>query len=80
MGVFYDELVKIISEEISTNVATMSIIDPKKGALGPLRTMELLRFWFHDIQNDCDTILVVIAYDSLIRVRTICSNYSISFS
>ncbi len=79
MRVFDDELVEIISEEISTNMATMSIIDPKKGALGPLRAMKLLRFWFHDIQNDRDTIFVIVAHDTLIGVRTVRSNYAISF-
>ena len=49
----------------------MAIIDAEKRALGPLLTLKVLRFWLHNIQDDGYTILVVVPYDTLIRVGTI---------
>jgi hypothetical protein len=34
--VFDDVLMKVISEEVGTSSSSMSIIDPEKGAFGPI--------------------------------------------
>ena len=58
----------------------MPIIDAEKGALRPLVVWVLLGLWLHNVENNCYTVLVIIAHNALVGVGTISSNYAITLS
>lgn len=64
-------IMKVIPQKLCTLWSAMSIIDCKKWALGP---MKILRFigWFHHVQNDGYSILVVVANKTLMGISPIC--------
>ena len=49
----------------------MTIVYAEKGALWPLLTFVILRFWFHDIQYYCNTVFIIVTNDTLIRICTV---------
>ena len=69
---------QVVSEEVSANGTAVSIINSKEGAFRPLLTLVILRFRFHNIQNDCDPILIIITDDALIRIRAIARNQAVA--
>lgn len=73
-----DELVEVVPEEISTDCASMPVVNTEEGAFGPLVILVVFGLGFHNIQNDSHSVLVVVSYDALIRVSTITSNEAIS--
>lgn len=70
---------KIVPEEVCTDSSSVAIIDAEERTLGPLLALEVLRFWFHNVQNNGYTILVVISHDALICVRAISGYQPVSF-
>ena len=74
-----DELVQIVTQEIGTNVAPMAVIDAEKGAFWPLGTAILLRFGFHDVEDDSDAVLVVVAHDALVRIGSVGGHDAVAF-
>lgn len=61
-------------------MAAVSIVDSEKRALRPIFIWILLRLGLHYVKNDCHSVLVVVAHDTLVCVGTIRSNYAISLS
>jgi len=49
----------------------MAIEHSEKADLGPLYVEVLLRFWFEDIQNDRNSVLVVVSNYTLVGVCSI---------
>ena len=56
----------------------MTIVNTKKGTLWPGLALIIFRFGFHDIKNDSNTILIIVANNSLIRIGSIASNKTIT--
>ena len=74
--VFYNELMQIVSQEVSTGVATMSVKDTKEATFGPVLNFFLCR-WLHNVENNTDTIFVVVSDYTLVRVCSVAHYYSI---
>ena len=66
---------QVISQELSTQVATMTIIYTKEGALGPCLMLSVLRFYY--IQNYRDPVLIISSDEPLIGIRSVCPNDSV---
>ena len=71
MFILDDKLMEIVPQEVSTDSSSVPIIYSEERTLGPLLAFEVLRFRFHDVQNDGNTIFVVISNNALICVGTI---------
>ena len=52
---------KVVSQEVCTDVAPVSIIHTKEGALWPATIRYVLMFRFHYVENDSDSVLVVVS-------------------
>ena len=76
LRVLYNELMKVVSKEISTSVATMAVEDTKERALGP-EFYVLFSRRLHDIEYDTDSVFIVVTDDSLVGVRSISNNTSV---
>jgi hypothetical protein len=69
--------VKIVSEELSALVASVTIINAKERALGPIVNFTFFALRFHNVQYDSYSVLIVVSYDPLIGICTVCSYDSI---
>lgn len=67
----YHIVVKIVSEILGTNVPTVAIEHSEKANLRPV-PVPVLVLGLQDIQYDADSILIVLSYDPLISVRSVC--------
>ena len=76
--ILYNELMQVVSEEIGTYRTAMPVVNSKEGALWPLLTFVILGFRFHNIQNYCNAILIIVADDTLIRICAISCNQTIA--
>jgi hypothetical protein len=72
-----NHLMKLISQKVSTLGTSMSIIDGKEGASWP--EVYLLELWLNDIQNDRNSVFVVISNHTLVSISRVCDNDSILF-
>lgn len=54
------ELMQIVSEKISASMSPMAIVNAKETTFGPLVGNPLI-FWTHNVQNDRNTVLIVIS-------------------
>lgn len=70
-----DKLVKVISQIICTCCSTMTIIDSKEWTPRPVFMLSRLRFQY--IQNDWNSILIIIPHYPLVSIGSICLNYSV---
>ena len=61
------ELVQVVLQVVSTSIASMSIIDSEEGALRPCLDV-LLALGSDDVEDDADSILVVISDDPLVGI------------
>ena len=52
---------KIVSQEVCTDVTSVSIIHTKEGALWPATIWYVLMFGFHNVENYSDSVLVVVS-------------------
>lgn len=71
---------EVIPKKISTNMPPMTIVYAKKRAFGPLLARELLWLGLHDVQNNGNSVFVIISNNSLVSISAISSNYSVAFS
>jgi hypothetical protein len=69
---------QIVSQEISTRIPTMTVKYTKEGTFGPVIAFFAGRL--HNVENNCYTVLVIIAHNALVGVGTISSNYAITLS
>lgn len=76
LAVFDDELMQVVSEEVGAGVATVAVKDPEEAAFGPFFDV-LLDRRLHDVQDDTDAVLVVVANDALVGVSRIAHDETI---
>ena len=78
LGILDDELMQIISQEVSARISSMAIKDTEEAALWPVLYV-FLGWRLHDIEHDADSVLVVVSDDSLVRIGSV-PNYATIFS
>ena len=72
--VFGDKVVQVVSQEISAVHASMPVKHSKIGWFFPVRTV----FRATEIQNNGHSVLVILAYWTLVRGGGVCSNSAVS--
>ena len=65
----------MVSEEISTLSTTVAVIDRKKGT--PWPEVKLLELGLDDIQNNWDSVFIVVAHHALVSIGCVRGHYSI---
>lgn len=73
----YDDLMQMILEKVCAAAASMTIIYRKEGAFGP--GCWILALWARDVEDDGDTIFVVIPLDTLMRISSITGDKTVRF-
>ena len=73
--VSYNELVQLVPEEISTSSTTMTIINSKEGASWPF--INLLEFRFDNIQDNRNSIFIIVPYNTLMSICCIAADDSV---
>lgn len=73
-----NQLMKLISKKISTCRSTMTIIDSKEWASGPI--INLFEFWFYYIKDNWNSVLIIIPYNSLMSISWITADNTILFA
>lgn len=68
---------QIVSKELSAGTASMTIIDTEERTSRPRLMLAVL--WLDDVEDDRDSILVVVTHQSLVCIGSIGSNDSIAF-
>jgi hypothetical protein len=69
--------VKVVSQEISTGVSTVTIENSEEGAFGPSFTFLLWRLL--NIKNNTDSVFIIVTDYSLVGVSSITFDHSILF-
>jgi hypothetical protein len=64
--VFYNKLVQLISKVVGTLRTPVAVIDGKERASGP--NIYLLELGLDDVQNDADSVFIVVANHALVRI------------
>jgi hypothetical protein len=72
------QLMQLVPEVVGTGGTPVAVIDPEKGAAGPVGG--LFEFRLDNVQNDRYSILIVISYDSLMCVRCVRGHYTVSLT
>ena len=75
--VSYNELMKLVSQEVSTLSPTMTVVNGEKRASWPV--FNLFELWLYDVQNYWYSVLVVIPYHSLVSVGCISHHDAVLF-
>lgn len=74
--VFDDELVQVVPQEVCACVATVAVENAEEGALGPV--FDVLFAWrLHDVEDDADSVLVVVSDDALVGVRCVADDWAV---
>ena len=71
---------QIITQELSTLIASMSVVNPEERAFGPVIDLALFALRFHNVEYDCDTIFIVVPDDALVGVSAVRSDYAVAFA
>jgi len=74
---FDDEMMQLITKELCACVSSMTVIHTKERAFWPVFLFSMC--WLGDIDDDWDSVLVVISDQTLICDCRICSHNSVSF-
>jgi len=69
---------ELISKKVSTCRSTMTIIDSKKRASGPI--INLFKFWFNYIKNNWYSVLIIIPDNTLMSISWITTDNTILFA
>lgn len=69
---------QIVFKEICTVISSMPIINSKVAALGPVSTRYFIARLRH-VENDTDSIFVVITLDALVGIRSVTCNNTVRF-
>ena len=78
MLVLDNELMQIVPKEVSANSTTVAIVDSEKRAFWPVLRFKILWFRFHDVENDSNSILIIVPYNTLIGICSIPRDQSVS--
>ena len=73
-----DKLMQVVSKEVSAYMPTMTIVNAKEWAFGPLAAWKLLRLWLHNVQDYGDAIFIVVANYTLVRIGSVSCNDAIT--
>jgi hypothetical protein len=73
--VSYNHLMELISQKICTLRPTMTVIYRKKRAPGP--EIDLFKLGLYDVQNNRDSIFIVVPNHALVRVSSISDHHSV---
>lgn len=76
LTVFDDELMQIVSQEVGASVATVTVKNAKEAAFRPFLNVFLDRR-LHDVQDNADSVLVVVSNDALVGIRSIAHDETI---
>lgn len=64
-----DKVVQIVAQVVRAGSPSVSIEDAKEANLGPFDTRwQLLVLWLEDVENDADSVLIVLSNDALVCV------------
>ena len=66
--VLHDEVMKIIAQVVRTGSSTMAIEDSEETDLRPFNVQVCFTLWLEDVENDRDSVLIVLSDDALVRV------------
>ena len=66
--VLHDEVMKIIAQVVGTGCSTMAIEDSEETDLRPFNVQVCFTLWLEDVENDRDSVLIVLSDDALVRV------------
>lgn len=74
-----DELMKLVSQEISTSSTAMAIIDSKKWAFRPLLISQIWPIrWLHNVQYNWHPVFIISSYYSLVSINCIPGNFTVA--
>ena len=74
-----DELMKLVSQEISTSSTAMAIIDSKKWAFRPLLISQIWPIrWLHYVQHNWHPVFIISSYYSLVSINCIAGNFTVA--
>ena len=73
-----NELMKLVSKVVSTGCSTMAIIHSEEWASRPL--VHLFELWLDDVEDDADSVLIIISHNSLMSVSWIAAHHSVLFA
>jgi hypothetical protein len=68
----YNELMQLITEEVGTGGAAMTVVNGEETAPGPV--LHLLKLGLDYVENDGDAILVVVTDNTLMSVRRVATD------
>jgi hypothetical protein len=72
--------VQIVSQKISAEASTVSVIDSKEAAPWPFVRVDVCsRFWWQQIGDDGDSVLIVISDEALVCVGSVRSDDACAF-
>ena len=75
---FFDNIVvEVVSQKFRTGATAMAIIDPEKGTGWP--SLMLTMLGLHNVEDDRDSVFVVVAHKALVCIGSICANNAIAF-
>ena len=74
----HNYLMQVVFKEVGATRTAVSIVNRKVTALRPLFEASLVR-WPRHIQNDGDSILIVVPLDALMGVRCVRSDQTVCF-
>ncbi len=69
-------MVQVVAKKLSTSTAAVTVIDPEERAGWPRFVLAVLRL--DDVEDDGDSVLVVVAHQSLVRIRCVGPYNSVS--
>jgi len=73
-----DKIMKIITQVFCTNMPSMAVKDTKETYLRPI-TFPLFVFRFQNVEYDRDSVFIVLSYDTLIGICSVCFHNSTFF-
>ena len=70
---------EVVTKKISARVASVAVVDPEEGAFGPsLTRFGWLRLWSHDVENNGNSVFIIVPNNALVGVGSICSHDSVA--
>jgi hypothetical protein len=73
-----DQLMQLIPEKVCTCSTSMTIIDGKEAASGPL--IDLLELWLYNIEDYANSIFIIVPDNSLMRIGGVTTDDTVLFA
>ena len=74
--VLNNEVVQVVAQVVGTGRTAVAIKDTEEADLGPLDVKVLLALWLENVQNDRDSVLIVVSNDTLVSIGSVGLNHS----